>query len=117
MGARRQMGEDVVDTKMNTGLAGMTVNSTDVKCLHAHVADELTRGGNMIGQEVLRHLAAGGLNICGTSMCCDHCDVSRPLGEGRWSFSRCKNKLGRQLHKRARYQQQLKQDHRRYIVD
>lgn len=37
----------------------------DVKCLHAHTADELLRGRNSIGKEVLKELTERGVNCSG----------------------------------------------------
>merc|ERR1711972_661311 len=93
------MGEKVVDIVMGTGLAGMRLNSTDVKCLHAQVADELTRGGNPIGRQTLSDLGARGVDVAGTDACREHCDVSLPLGAARWTFRSGNNKLGQRLRK------------------
>lgn len=106
--ARSLMGGEVVDIVMETGLASMRLNSTDVKCLHAHVADELTRGGNIIGQQVLQDLTAGNFDVSGTNTCCDHCNVDVPLGEGRWTLRNSKNKLGQRLRKLQRKRGQVR---------
>lgn len=105
--ARELMGSKVVDIIMETGIAQMRLDATDVKCLHAQVADELTRGGNAIGRQVLRDLEARGVEVCGSATCCDHCDVTIPLEEARWSFQGGKNKLGQRLRKLRRKQDTL----------
>mmetsp|Transcript_77540 Transcript_77540/g.179744 ORF Transcript_77540/g.179744 Transcript_77540/m.179744 type:complete len:298 (+) Transcript_77540:115-1008(+) len=102
--ARRLMTSQVVDFWMRGGLTSMSINSSDVKCLHAQVADELTSGSNGIGKQVLQDLAERGVEVLGTSTCCDQCDMSTPLGEGRWSFRNGKNKLGRRLRNLRRRQ-------------
>lgn len=97
--ASEVMGAEKVRVIMGTGLTAMRLNSTDVKCLHAHVADELVRGGNAIGQQVLQDLKADGVSVCGTAECCDHCNVSKPLTEARWTFKGTKKKLSRRVRK------------------
>lgn len=58
-----------------TGVAG--IRSTDgVKCLHAHYADFVGRGGNPIGADVHRQLVERGIPPGGTDSCWRHCTVS-----------------------------------------
>eukprot|EP00929_Paragymnodinium_shiwhaense_P050458 TRINITY_DN25393_c0_g2_i2.p1 TRINITY_DN25393_c0_g2~~TRINITY_DN25393_c0_g2_i2.p1 ORF type:complete len:364 (+),score=76.40 TRINITY_DN25393_c0_g2_i2:71-1093(+) len=97
--ARERMGEETVAIIMETGLASMSLNSSDVKCLHAQVADQLTRGKNLIGEQVLLDLQERGVDVLGTDCCCDHCNVAKPLEEARWQFKEAKNHLGKRMRK------------------
>lgn len=55
-----------------TGIAGIT-RSDHVKCLHAHLADELARGGNPVGREVAATLRSQHIPEDGTEMCWRWC--------------------------------------------
>ncbi len=68
-----------------TGIAG--IRSADgVKCLHAHYADFVGRGENLIGQEVHRRLIARGVPTAGDDTCWRFCSVAhRPTGAARAS--------------------------------
>lgn len=101
---RETMGNATVALVMDTGIANMRfdANCSDVKCLHAHVGDELSRGGNAIGRQVLKDLEAAGVEIEGTDQCCDHCNVKMPLSEARWTLQLAKNKLGQRLRRARR---------------
>lgn len=58
-----------------TGVAG--IRSRDgVKCLHAHFADFVGRGGNPIGTDVYRQLVDRGVPPEGTDSCWRFCTVS-----------------------------------------
>ena len=93
--ARRVMGNQTVEVIMSSGISNMRfcTNSSDVKCLHAQVADELSRGNNAIGRQVLIDLTDNGLEVDGTSHCCDFCNISQPLNGSRWTFGHAKNNL------------------------
>ena len=99
--AKMTMGNSTVDMIMTTGLANMrfTANSSDVKCLHAQVADELARGNNTIGRQVLMDLAESGVEVEGNDYCCDFCNISQPLEQSRWAFDHAKNKLRGRLNR------------------
>lgn len=101
---RKTMGNATVELVMDTGIANMRfdANCSDVKCLHAHVGDELSRGGNAIGRQVLEDLVTAGVEIEGTDQCCDHCNVKMPLSEARWTLQLAKNKLGQRLRRARR---------------
>jgi hypothetical protein len=61
-----KLGQHGKDQFMNSGIIGITLEKTDdVKCLHAHVADELVRGDNKIGQQTLEILDQRGINARG----------------------------------------------------
>ncbi|CAE7611377.1 unnamed protein product [Symbiodinium sp. CCMP2592] len=93
--ARKIMGNQTVDVIMSAGLANVkfSVNSTDVKCLHAQVADLLSRGSNVIGRQVLIDLTEMGVQVEATTKCCDFCNVSKPLDQSQWTFGHAKNKV------------------------
>ena len=99
--ARRIMGNQTVDVIMSAGLANVkfSANSSDVKCLHAQVADELSRGSNMIGRQVLIDLAERGVQVEGTEKCCDFCNVSKPLDQSQWTFGHAKSNLRRRVRR------------------
>ncbi|CAK9090214.1 unnamed protein product [Durusdinium trenchii] len=105
---RARMGTQLVELILQTGLCGMKFDQdlVDVKCLHAQVGDELTRGSNPVGRQVLADLAEAGVEIEGNELCCDHCNVQVPLSEARWTLSVAKNKLGKRL-RRVRRQEGL----------
>ncbi|CAK9049250.1 Hypothetical protein SCF082_LOCUS27302, partial [Durusdinium trenchii] len=98
---RARMGTQLVELILQTGLCGMKFDQdlVDVKCLHAQVGDELTRGSNPVGRQVLADLAEAGVEIEGNELCCDHCNVQVPLSEARWTLSVAKNKLGKRLRR------------------
>mmetsp|Transcript_96082 Transcript_96082/g.248950 ORF Transcript_96082/g.248950 Transcript_96082/m.248950 type:complete len:90 (-) Transcript_96082:25-294(-) len=76
----------------------MRPDSEDVKCLHAHVGDELVRGGgNLIAQQALRDIEDMGIRVDGTDECCDNCNLSVPLENARWRMEKCKNSAGKRL--------------------
>eukprot|EP00933_Yihiella_yeosuensis_P053072 TRINITY_DN51244_c0_g1_i1.p1 TRINITY_DN51244_c0_g1~~TRINITY_DN51244_c0_g1_i1.p1 ORF type:complete len:307 (+),score=41.08 TRINITY_DN51244_c0_g1_i1:2-922(+) len=75
-----------LDVILGRGLAQMRQDSSDVKCLHAQVADQLTRTGNMIGQQVLDDLEDHGAAVMGCETCRDCCDVEIPVQSSRWNF-------------------------------
>lgn len=96
--ARLHYGEKTFATAMGAGLASMSMDSQDVKCLHAHVADELLRRGqNPIGQQALKDIEDQGIPTDGTDQCCDNCNVHLPLEEARWRLQKCKNTAGKRL--------------------
>ena len=102
--ARRIMGNETVDVIMSAGLANVkfSVNSTDVNCLRAQVADELSRGSNVIGRQVLIDLTEMGVQVEGTAKCCDFCNVSKPLDQSQWTFGHAKNKLRTRVRRQNR---------------
>jgi hypothetical protein len=61
-----------------TGIAGIT-RPDHVKCLHAHLADEMVRGKNPVGREVVRRLESEGIPLEGTDWCWQLCSP-----EGVW---------------------------------
>ncbi len=57
-----------------TGLAGIT-RADHVKCLHAHLADYLSRGTNPIGELVWSELKRRGVPVCGSESCWRWCQL------------------------------------------
>jgi hypothetical protein len=52
-----KFGEEKAKAMINSGIIGITAEKVDdAKCLHAHVADHLLRGDNLIGELVLKEL-------------------------------------------------------------
>jgi len=101
--AQAKMGPHGFRGAMTAGVAKMTVEKTsDVKCLHAHVGDELTRGGNEIGRRVLETLEAKGVETQGSALCGDYCNIAIPVADARWKFHGGKNhvKKRRSIQKR-----------------
>jgi hypothetical protein len=55
---REYFGAERADAIVASGIIGITANKVDdVKCLHAHVADHLLRGKNLIGAMALKELS------------------------------------------------------------
>lgn len=62
----KQLGPEGATHFMESGIIGITTDKVDdVKCLHAHVADEILRGKNSIGKSTLTQLESLGINIKG----------------------------------------------------
>ncbi len=60
---RAQVGDETAYLLRDSGFIGITMGrNDDVKCLHAQVADELTRGQNPMGQMVMELLQARGVD-------------------------------------------------------
>ena len=60
----RKFGATQAKIVFNSGLIGVS-STKDVKCLHAHVADEILRGENIIGRETLTILSEEGVPVSG----------------------------------------------------
>lgn len=73
---RSKLGDRGADAFMRAGVAGSTVGSMDVKCLHAWLADYLFRGADdsPLGTCVSNMLEARGIEIVGTQGCSASCD-------------------------------------------
>lgn len=73
-----KLGEQGAKSFMNAGVAGASVNSMDVKCLHAWLADYLMRGDDTsvehpIGEAIVKALDKRGVDIAGTDTCNQVC--------------------------------------------
>mmetsp|Transcript_107142 Transcript_107142/g.206077 ORF Transcript_107142/g.206077 Transcript_107142/m.206077 type:complete len:216 (-) Transcript_107142:55-702(-) len=106
-------GQKRVDFRMQGGIIGVSQNKLDdIKCVHAHVADQLLRGGNLIGEKCLELLEKKGVNVRGCDGCSQQCDPSvKPEDAGWWyrpkknyegikasrAISRARKKLDREL--------------------
>lgn len=90
--ARARLGDEVVDLVMGRGL-DLARNSSGLRCLHAHAADHLVRGTNMIGRAVLEDLAERGVEVEGTDSCAEYCGMAVPLEQVEWTFCTQKQAL------------------------
>ena len=74
-----KLGEQGAKSFINAGVAGASVNSMDVKCLHAWLADYLMRGHmgtsikHPIGEAIVKALEERGVDIAGTETCNEVC--------------------------------------------
>lgn len=59
---------------LNAGVAGASPGSTDLKCLHAWLADALFAGDTRIGSIIRQELEAKGVDLTGTASCQTNCD-------------------------------------------
>jgi hypothetical protein len=62
---REKLGEEGAASLMNSGIIGVTLGKTHVKCLHAQIADHLVRGTNDIGKMALEKLEERGVDVKG----------------------------------------------------
>ena len=62
---KKKLGEEGADHLMRSGIIGCTPGKNQVKCLHAHIADNLVRGTNEIGQLALTKLEERGVDVKG----------------------------------------------------
>jgi len=97
---REVLGSKTVDLLLGRGL-DLPLNSTKIRCLHAHTADELTRGGNLVGQQVLQDLMARGVAVNGTDSCGEHCGMKAALSKISWHFETHKSALRHMQRKQA----------------
>eukprot|EP00591_Stephanopyxis_turris_P001573 CAMPEP_0195512702 /NCGR_PEP_ID=MMETSP0794_2-20130614/4572_1 /TAXON_ID=515487 /ORGANISM="Stephanopyxis turris, Strain CCMP 815" /LENGTH=286 /DNA_ID=CAMNT_0040640549 /DNA_START=135 /DNA_END=995 /DNA_ORIENTATION=- len=81
---------------LSSGIAGISQGQVDdVKCLHAHAADHLSRsdGGNDIGKEVLRRLREDrGVSVYGDRDCWKQCDPNHVPESSDWNYVPKKNR-------------------------
>jgi hypothetical protein len=61
----KKLGVEGAANLMESGIIGCTPGKLQVKCLHAHVADQLLRGTNEIGAMTMKRLEAGGVDTKG----------------------------------------------------
>lgn len=102
---------EVVQTILDSGIAGQTVSKTDIKCVHAQVADHLCRSSsNAVASMLLQHLEERGISIHGDEQCKVQCDLRVPEREARahWWYEPSKNKW--KLRKRARRRDEQRAD-------
>lgn len=88
------MEEEVLERILNSGVAGVTPTLlNDVKCLHAHTADQLCTGENIFGAMVLKELAQRRkININGKcENCWQQCNPSFQRTEDSWYYTPVKN--------------------------
>lgn len=56
------LGVEGAESFMESGIIGCTIGKIQVKCLHAHIADNLMRGSNQIGAQALERLKEKGID-------------------------------------------------------
>jgi len=92
----------VMENIMASGIAGQTLEKTDIKCLHAQVADTLCRSrSNKIGELILERLAARGVDVDGNDGCCEQCNPAVAAEQAKFWYVPKKNKSKLRV-KRAR---------------
>ena len=83
-----RLGKGTCDIILNSGIAGVSpLKLNDIKCVHAHVADELLTGANALGKAFLDELSVQGCTVTGSDVCHQHCS-----GLGPWKYIPIKNK-------------------------
>jgi len=88
--------DSVLKCIMESGILGLT-RVDDVKCLHAHVADELCTGMNVFGRMVLGEI---GHAQSGVSQCWQMCDPDHSPADGTWWTHSAKQKQGKLMQRR-----------------
>lgn len=90
------MSAELVDTThlvLRSGIAGQSLHKSDVKCLHAQVADSLCRSGcNQIGQLLVERLRRRGVDVGGSALCSQQCDPAVPPAEAAFWYTPQKNR-------------------------
>jgi hypothetical protein len=71
---RVKLGERGTTAFLEAGVAGASAGSTDVKCLHAWLADSLFRGETPMGKAVTKELVDRGVDLTGILTCNVACD-------------------------------------------
>ncbi|CAB9530151.1 Protein of unknown function (DUF501) [Seminavis robusta] len=108
---RQKLGEKGAEAFLRAGVAGSSPESTDLKCLHAWLADALFRNNNnKVGNLIQKELQARGVSMTGTDDCRAYCD---PNMTGAFSPPKPRNKqrlrTGKELGRRKRRKQELLQ--------
>jgi hypothetical protein len=88
----RKLGQDGTNCLMNSGIIGCTFGKLQVKCLHAHIADHLVRGDNLIGEVALEKLTERGVDVKGCGDCWQQCDLNHVPTNDSWWYTSIKNK-------------------------
>ncbi|KAL9185850.1 hypothetical protein ACHAXT_003627 [Thalassiosira profunda] len=100
-----RMGEYNAQRFLESGVAGIPPGQTfNVKCVHAHVADNLCRcpssaidsgeetEGNIIGKEALRILEERGVQTSGSDVCWQQCSKRNESRPSDWRYVPRKNR-------------------------
>ncbi|CAB9510396.1 Protein of unknown function (DUF501) [Seminavis robusta] len=108
---RQKLGERGAEAFLRAGVAGSSPESTDLKCLHAWLADALFRTNNKVGNLIQRELQARGVSMTGTDDCRAYCDPSNISTTFSPPKPRNKQRLrtGKELRRRKRRKQELLQ--------
>jgi hypothetical protein len=81
----------VLSIILNSGLAGNNKKG-DIKCLHAQLADGLSRGGNAVADGVLDGLRERGVAPEGGPSCWQQCDSAHTHTPESWEYMPRKNR-------------------------
>jgi len=85
--------EALAELLLDSGVAGMSPNKAEVKCLHAQVADHLCRSrSNPVAQRILEGLVDRGVAVDGDDVCRQQCDSSIAKDDARFWYVPAKNK-------------------------
>ena len=86
----RELGDRECEVILGAGIAGISPGKlSDLKCVHAHIADELLSGRNLLGQSFLETLRTErNCDITGSDFCHQHCSHQT---DG-WRYTPAKNK-------------------------
>lgn len=77
----------IVEHVLGSGVAGQTRTKTDIKCVHAQVADGLCRSNaNGVATELLQRLEERGVDVRGDGVCMSQCNPAISEDEARQSF-------------------------------
>ena len=103
-------GEEAMQTVkhvLESGIAGQTRTKTDIKCVHAQLADGLCRDNtNGVANELLKRLEEKGTPVRGDESCAAQCNLHLSETEARrvWWYEPMKNKwkLRKKLQRRKR---------------
>mmetsp|Transcript_10832 Transcript_10832/g.33362 ORF Transcript_10832/g.33362 Transcript_10832/m.33362 type:complete len:365 (+) Transcript_10832:171-1265(+) len=84
---------ELVELVLNSGVAGMSPEKAEVKCLHAQVADHLCRShSNLVAARILEGVAARGFEVEGDDVCRQQCDVACAREKANFWYVPVKNK-------------------------
>jgi len=79
---------------MGSGIIGVSQGKVDdIKCVHAHVADFLLRGQNLVGEMSLEYLKKErGVDVRGCEGCSQQCSLNVSPKDAEWWYMPAKNK-------------------------
>jgi hypothetical protein len=84
---------DTTRLVLHSGIAGQSLNKSDVKCVHAQVADALCRSScNQIGERLIERLRHRGVDVGGSTLCSQQCDPAVPRAEAAFWYTPAKNR-------------------------
>jgi len=107
----KKLGDVGARNLLDSGLIGISQGRVnDVKCLHAHTADQLLRGNNVIGELALKKLHERGVDPAGCDACQQQCDLSIDRKDAQWWYTPAKNKqrLRQRKQRRKVFKEQIR---------